>query len=105
MELNHYQTQAMTTCLPSSDNLPYMITGLCSEAGEVAGAYKKYIRGDYPKEQAVDLLKKEIGDVLWYCAGLAQQLNCTLDEIAQQNLDKLQQRKQHNSIQGNGDFR
>ena len=47
----------------------------------------------------------EIGDVLWYCAALADDLNLTLGMIASQNLAKLQKRKDKGTIGGSGDNR
>lgn len=104
-KFKEYQQQAMTTCLPSCKNLNYMIAGLCSEAGEVAGVHKKYIRGDYNDEYARIQIAKELGDVLWYCAGIAEQINYPLSDIAQMNILKLASRKERGKIQGNGDFR
>jgi NTP pyrophosphatase (non-canonical NTP hydrolase) len=50
-------------------------------------------------------MAKELGDVLWYCAGLAEELGYTLQEIAQMNILKLQSRQRRGVIQGNGDER
>lgn len=36
MELNNYQEKAMTTCLPSSNNVAYMFLNLVGEVGEFA---------------------------------------------------------------------
>lgn len=36
MTLNEYQQQAMSTCMPESDNLFYMLANLCGEVGEFA---------------------------------------------------------------------
>jgi NTP pyrophosphatase (non-canonical NTP hydrolase) len=104
-KFKEYQQQAMTTCLPSCRNLNYMIAGLCSEAGEVAGVYKKHIRGDYEYEKARIAMAKELGDVLWYCAGIAEQINYPLSDIAQMNIAKLASRKERGKITGNGDER
>ena len=41
MELNEYQKKAMSTCLPSCDNISYMSLGLVSEVGELAGNHPK----------------------------------------------------------------
>ena len=51
------------------------------------------------------LLKKEIGDVLWYCAAAARELGFSLGEIAQENLDKLADRKARGVLGGSGDVR
>ena len=103
--MNTYQQKAMATRMDSCNNLEYMLCGLCSEAGEVAGAYKKHIRGDYDYEKARIAMAKELGDVLWYCAGLAEQLGYPLAEIAQMNILKLQSRAERGVLKGNGDDR
>ena len=102
MELNDYQQKAMTTALPSALNLDYMILGLASEAGEVAGNRKKEIRdGDIDSQT----LAHEAADCLWYVAGIAQVLGVSLEDLAQANLAKLADRKQRGKITGSGDYR
>lgn len=102
MELNDYQAQAMTTALPSALNLDYMVLGLASEAGEVAGKRKKEIRDGNTDSQA---LAHEAADCLWYVAGIAQVLGVSLEHLAQANLDKLASRKERGKISGSGDHR
>jgi NTP pyrophosphatase (non-canonical NTP hydrolase) len=46
-----------------------------------------------------------LGDVLWYLAVLAHDLDISLDDIAKYNLDKLQSRKQRGMLKGDGDVR
>ena len=41
MTLNEYQQQAMTTCLPESENFSYMMLNLAAEVGELAGKVGK----------------------------------------------------------------
>ena len=48
---------------------------------------------------------KEVGDVLWYLAVFAHHLGVPLEEVAQQNLDKLQSRKARGVLGGSGDNR
>ena len=50
-------------------------------------------------------LKKEAGDILWQLSGLCEVMGWSLEEVAQQNLDKLASRKQRNVIDGSGDNR
>lgn len=88
--------------------MTYPALGLTGEAGEIANKVKKILRDDYDlveltvKEQE---LAKEIGDVLWYCAALASDLGLDLSKIAQDNLDKLQDRANRGTIKGSGDNR
>jgi excinuclease UvrABC nuclease subunit len=44
MELNEYQKGAMSTCMESSNNVAYMLTGLTAEVGEVNDKIAKAIR-------------------------------------------------------------
>ena len=49
LTLNEYQEKAMTTCLPTCNNIAYMSTNLCGEVGELLSKLAKAIR----KRQAV----------------------------------------------------
>ena len=102
MTFSEYQKYAYQTALPTAKNLTYMILGLSSEVGEVAGKLKKEIRDNINSKEAITA---EIGDVLWYLAGITTVLNLDLEEIAKSNLLKLQDRQQRNTISGNGDYR
>ena len=102
MTFKEYQDKAWETALPTAQNIGYLGLGLANEAGEVAGKIKKTFRGD---SVSTDEIRKEIGDVLWYCACLATQLKLDLGLIASANLIKLQDRKARGVLQGNGDTR
>ena len=52
-----------------------------------------------------EALIKELGDVLWYVAALARELDIPLSEIAFKNLVKLADRADRNVLQGSGDER
>ena len=121
MELNKYQEQAMTTCMPSSENFSYMFLNLFGEVGEFASKVAKHIRkGHYSimdsniangsniddltePQVALDELKKEAGDILWQLSGLCTIMGWSLEDVAQMNLDKLAARKAVGTIDGNGD--
>jgi NTP pyrophosphatase (non-canonical NTP hydrolase) len=113
MELNEYQQKAMTTCMPSSNNFSYMFLNLVGEVGEFASKVAKAIRKEENFIDDNDLanviddaeLQKEAGDILWQLSGLCSVMGWKLEDIAQQNLDKLASRKQRNVIDGNGDNR
>lgn len=51
------------------------------------------------------LLHKELGDILWQLSGLCKVLGLTLEEVAEQNLDKLAKRQAQGTIVGDGDER
>lgn len=118
MELNKYQEQAMTTCMPSSENFSYMFLNLVGEVGEFASKVAKAIRKgnaeishsklsrigdtDMLAKQEEELMK-EAGDILWQLSGLCTIMGWSLEDVAQMNLDKLAARKAVGTIDGNGD--
>ncbi len=85
----------------------YPTLGLVNEAGEVAGKIKKVFRDKEGRisEETRMALKAELGDVLWYLAQTATELELSLDEIAEANLSKLLDRQGRGKIQGDGDNR
>lgn len=110
MELNDYQKKALSTALhPDKSRVVYPAMGLASEAGEVLGKIKKWIRGDDGdgpmSEERRLALRDELGDVLWYVAVLARDLGFELDEIAKLNIEKLSSRKERGALRGDGDKR
>ncbi len=124
MELNEYQERAMETCTESCDNFSYMMLNLVGEVGELASKVAKAIRKEECMISTNDLsvsseiyeneslniaqdeaLKLEAGDILWQLSGLCQVMGWKLEDVAQANLDKLQQRKANNTIIGDGDYR
>lgn len=109
MNFNDYQKISRQTAIyPNvNDNFIYPTLGLVGEAGEIAEKIKKVIRD---KNNIIDNdtkfeIQKELGDVMWYLAQLASELNLTLDDVAQCNIDKLLDRQKRNKIHGNGDNR
>lgn len=111
MTLNEYQSRAMETCLPSSHNVGYMLFGLFEEIGELAGIMSKGIRkrefefnlNSFDKYTAefsdkFDMMKKEVGDILWMLTGFCKVNGWTLEDVARANLDKLAARKADDTI-------
>jgi NTP pyrophosphatase (non-canonical NTP hydrolase) len=98
MKANDYQQLAARTTIAKPDfeisdkqvMLSWWAIGLTGEAGEVADLIKK---GIY-HQQGLDplLLKKELGDVLWYVSALCTEMGFTLEEVMQLNVDKLKAR-------------
>lgn len=110
MKFDEYQKRALSTVLTSDDefkDLLHWVLGINGESGEIAEKVKKIIRDKGGKVSAEDKqeLAKEIGDVLWYLAVLAEDLGVSLDDIAVANLEKLQSRKKRGVLGGSGDNR
>lgn len=106
MTLEQYQREARKTAIyPAS--VIYPTLGLAGEAGEVAEKVKKVLRdnaGEFTAQHR-ELLLLELGDVLWYVANLAGDLDISLEVIAEQNLEKLRSRQQRGVLGGSGDKR
>jgi len=107
--MNEYQKKSRETAKYPviGHGVIYPALGLVNEAGEVAGKIKKIFRdknGEISAESRA-ALKAELGDVLWYLAQLATELDLSLDEIAEYNLAKLLDRQARGKIQGDGDDR
>lgn len=82
--------------------LMYAALGFAGEAGEIANKIKKYYRDGVLDANAV---RKECGDALWYLARIIDELTGWLGAVAEQNLDKLEDRKDRGVLQGSGDDR
>jgi NTP pyrophosphatase (non-canonical NTP hydrolase) len=108
MTVNEYQQKALETAIyPEDKRIFYPTLGMAGEAGEVADKVKKVIRdnGQVFTDGKKREIAKEIGDVMWYCATLANDLGYSLEEIAEMNIQKLESRKQRGMIGGSGDNR
>lgn len=108
MNINDYQAEAKKTAVyPSEYRVIYPTLGLCGEAGEVAEKIKKILRdcGGIFTEAHRESIKKELGDVYWYLAALADDLDMDSSEVLQANLDKLHSRQERGKLSGSGDNR
>lgn len=108
MTFKDYQEKAVETAIyGTGSKIIYPALGLANEAGEVLGKIKKVLRdkdGMFTPETN-QIIGDEIGDVLWYIAALARDLNLSLEDIANRNIAKLLDRRARNVIQGSGDNR
>lgn len=98
-----YQTKATTYASYGNINYPYF--ALVEEVGEFCGKIAKNMRGDRDAAETQELMKKEVGDILWNLSEICSINGWDLGEIAQGNLDKLESRKQRDVIKGDGDTR
>ena len=116
MDFSEYQRKAAVyDCFSKPEKLDNLseagflekVLGLSGETGETADKVKKIIRdkqGAYTEEDKGEIVK-ELGDVLWYLAGIARYLGVDLETVAKGNLAKLEDRKKRGKISGSGDNR
>lgn len=110
MTFDEYQKKALTTAKTNQDPLmdkTIWAMGIAGEAGEVIEKWKKIVAYKEGKISKADKeeLKKELGDVVWYIAVLADSLGLTFEEIMQHNIKKLADRNKRGVIKGAGDNR
>lgn len=96
-EMDDYQREAIAYAALSTDlgeqasaALAIRALGIAGEAGEVADLVKKHVGHGHPLDVAK--LKYELGDVLWYVAGIASAVGLSLSDVAAGNLEKLRAR-------------
>lgn len=109
MTFNAYQEHALSTKIgwETGLNVIYPALGLTGEAGEVADKVKKVIRdksGVFSDDDKIEILK-ELGDTLWYLTAIAYDLGYTLEDVAVFNSNKIAERRDNNTIHGEGDNR
>ena len=112
MTFDEYQSAARRTALyPDETRLLYPVLKLAGEAGEVAEKVGKWMRdegwlpGMEVSSMQRDALVKELGDVLWYVANVAADLEVSLEDVAATNIEKLADRTARGAIKGSGDER
>ena len=109
MDFEEYQKLVKKTAIypEVGKSYVYPTLGLVGEAGEIAEKVKKIFRDNdgVLDEERRQMLKKELGDVLWYLAQLSTELGISFDEVASYNIEKLASRQQRGTLHGDGDNR
>jgi NTP pyrophosphatase (non-canonical NTP hydrolase) len=93
MSLREYQRLSeRTMCIERGPSalLPNFAMGLAGETGELVDLLKKNLFHGHKLELAK--AEKELGDVLFYVAGICSVLGLQLDVVAAANVEKLRQR-------------
>jgi NTP pyrophosphatase (non-canonical NTP hydrolase) len=75
---------------PQQANLLHMAVGVSGEAGELLDAIKKHCV--YQKQIDLNNVMEEAGDILFYLTGLLSELDMTIEECINANMDKLSKR-------------
>lgn len=113
---DHYQDQCASEFAFYPGMLLYPALGLAGEAGEVVEKVKKLVRDDeMPLDEGFDTrtidpekrlaIARELGDICFYIAMIADDIDYTFSEIAEMNLEKLADRKNRGQLRGSGDNR
>jgi hypothetical protein len=111
IDFDMYADKARETAIyPGRGKLPgllYVSIGFGGEAGEFLNKVKKILRDDngVVTEEKKEALAQEIGDTLWYCAMICDELGLRMAKVANDNITKLANRKFLGTIQGEGDKR
>jgi NTP pyrophosphatase (non-canonical NTP hydrolase) len=95
MNFSEYQRAARDTSqlrLGGPQGAIAPMLGLASETGSILNVYKKYLRDGIDLSVNLDLLREELGDLLWYVAAIATACELDLDEIAGANLERTRDR-------------
>ena len=90
MDFNDYQELANRTLYGSEQVLTNCALGLARETGEVLEVVQQYTFENHQLDQSQ--LTKELGDVLWYVSQIAKWADIPLEEVAQGNLRRLQEK-------------
>lgn len=66
------------------------MVGISTESGELLDALKKHLM--YGKSLDLVNIKEEVGDVLWYCALILDEVGASFEDVMKTNIDKLRAR-------------
>lgn len=93
MTLDDYQIEALKTARQDQARQERLVNGalgLAGEAGEVADLIKKHLHHGHPLDRTE--AARELGDVLWYVAAMADAMGLRLEDVAAMNILKLRNR-------------
>ncbi|NCN52784.1 nucleoside triphosphate pyrophosphohydrolase family protein [Candidatus Parcubacteria bacterium] len=113
MDFREYQKKSRETAMypGNGSNFVYPALGLAGETGEVVEKVKKLLRNHEVTEasqipvEKKEEIEKEMGDVLWYLAQLATELDIDFGDVAEQNIEKILSRKERGMLHSEGDNR
>lgn len=106
MDFKEYQKNTKKTAIYPNNmegGFYYPALGLAGEVGELLNKIKKIARDK--KTPDLEDIKGEIGDVLWYLSQLSNEFGIDLEQVATENIKKLESRQKRGVLSGNGDNR
>ncbi len=94
LTLEEYQRESAATDVEGANDDPLTpLLGIAGEVGTLIAEYKKKRRPDGVAYTGFEeVVKTELGDILWYLASLARRVNVNLDDVARLNLEKTRAR-------------
>jgi len=100
MHFDDYQRQAQETDQVPQESIsadgskgqiiPFL--GMAGEVGSLLSEYKKVLRDGPAHVHFKEQVREELGDILWYVANVATKFGLSLEQIAQENLQKTRDR-------------
>jgi NTP pyrophosphatase (non-canonical NTP hydrolase) len=92
MNLKEYQDLCKKTAkefeTPEKEILTWGL-GIASEAGDIAGCIKKTFAHDNDQRAGI---RENMGDALWYAAMICNFFNWNMNEVLNENIEKLKKR-------------
>ena len=109
-KLDEYQEKTRLTAIYpaiANNKFLYPVLGLVGESGELANKVKKIFRDDngVVSDEKKEAMVAELGDILWYCSRIADELDVSLSDVATSNINKLLSRQNRDVLIGSGDNR
>ena len=93
VDMWEYQYDAMRTKANYENQLEQItcaVMGIAGESGELVELLKKHRYQGHPLD--LDELRNEAGDILWYLALLCDGMDTEMGQVAEENIEKLEER-------------
>jgi NTP pyrophosphatase (non-canonical NTP hydrolase) len=113
MTFDEYQIQCRKTDVGTAaqdcldPGFLYYVLGVAGESGEFVEKVKKLFRDKKGiiDQEFIDVVIKEMGDILWYMARFSDQFDIDFNDVAETNITKLLSRLERGTLHGEGDNR
>ncbi|MEM7206504.1 MAG: hypothetical protein AAF434_01650 [Pseudomonadota bacterium] len=86
LKLRTYQSNANKTNRVKELDQSVLYLGLTSKAGSIADINRKFLKKSINESSYIELLKHELGSLLWYSAAISTSNDLCLGEIAAENI-------------------